>query len=229
MNGWERLSERINILKSLNIAKRDHHPALLWQTPNDQEGRILCNVRVVDIDESTGEIVLVPEGSIYPRELDSRLPFFIRCSHRSLLFKAHGAFEGEALVIKLPDEIMMRENRSDPRLSYGADSTHRAILRKVDQGIISQDTFTLPLYDVGPGGYSVTVSEQESSIFYPDDLVVVDQLGALTFAEPLRSHWKYLIRMEEVRPLKGRAFRMGLEFDRKVAFELLQTLPYADW
>ncbi len=228
MSGWERLNERIQILKGLNFARRDRQSALLWQTPKSGE-RVRCNVRIVDLDEQSGEMVVVPDEGACARALDPRLPFFIRCSHRSLLFKSRGVFEGDALVLNLPEEIVMRDNRLDPRISYGQGSTHRAHLRKVDRGIITQHIFTLPLYDVGPGGYSVTVSEQESNIFYPGDLVVVDKLGEIIFSEPLHSTWKYLTRMEDVHPLKGRAFKMGFEFDHKVAFELLQTLPYPEW
>ncbi len=228
MSDWERISERSHILASLSIARRDQHAGLVWQTPKNGK-RVLCNVRIVDLDESSGEVVLIAEGLSYPKSFDERLPFFIRCAHRSLLFKSRGTFEGEALIIKLPIEVVLSENRKSPRLIYGAKSAHRATIRKVDRGIISQDTFKLPLFDVGPGGYSVTVSEQESNVFFPGDLIVVDQLGALTFSAPLRSSWKYLIRMEDIRPHSGRGFKMGLEFEHPVAFELLQTLPYADW
>lgn len=228
MSQWERQRERAKILQSLERVKADQHPGLIWQAP-ENAARILCNVRIVDIDVESAEIVLIPDGTSFPKNFNPNSPFFLRATHRSLLMKSQGTIEGEALILKLPKELVLSELRQNPRLFYGVGSTHRASIRKVDRGIISQHSFNLPLYDIGPGGYSVTVSEQESNVFFPGDLVVVDKLGALTFSEPLRSTWKYLLHMDNLTSHKGRPFKMGLEFEREVPFALLQTLPFADW
>jgi len=225
---WDRVHSRTEMIRNLTIAQSEGLAALIWQNPQESK-RISAHALVVEIDDVKKELILIDHEENLTRIFKRSLPFYLRFNHRGLLLKTSGYFQGEALVLALPEEIVLQENRKNVRLNYGESSTFRADLRKVDRGIITQENFQLPLFDAGPGGYSVLISGHESNVFFPGDLVLVYQLGALKFSEPLRSRVRYLLRSEQRSKSRSREFKMGLEFERAVSLELLQTLPYADW
>lgn len=225
---WDRIKDRASMLRSLALAKIEARPALLWQTTTHNK-RIISKALVVDIDEKSRQMTLIAADQDFPSEFDQRELFYLRFPHRSLLLKTKGVLDTGALTLALPVEILLQEFRSTPRLHYGVESEYRAIIRKLDQGRISQDKFQLPLFDVGPGGLSILVSAQESYLFFLDDIILIYQLGNLTFEEPLRAKLIYIKKLDQSTKSVARQYKMGLEFERPVALELLQTLPFAAW
>lgn len=225
---WDRIKDRVKLLNTLSLAHLEARPVLLWQAPSGK-GRITCKAMVIDIDESARELVLTPIENEFRRDFDERDEFYVRFPHRSLLLKARGKMGAHGLILRLPEEIIVQEYRGSPRLNYGVNSEFRSLVRKLDQGRISQDKFQLPLHDVGPGGLSLMLSTQESNLFFLNDTILIYQLGALKFNEPLRARLVYIIKLTQIAKGHSRQYKMGLEFEQKVALELLQTLPYGKW
>lgn len=141
-------NEILSLLKASQIQE-----AFVWQ--NIPEGRLKYSIASLFFDYVRDEIKIVLKD--YKFDLNDTKPLYLKFEKRDLLIKADiTQLVNNFAFVKIPDEVMADELRSDPRTFLSIQNRNTVTLNipsQVTKGAVQ--SFDFHLADISSGGFSI--------------------------------------------------------------------------
>lgn len=201
----------------------DSVPTLIWQNIGGK--KVISSAQVTDIDYENKRLELTANSAKSFRSFSKGLTFYLRGTLKSILFKNESVMScnGRRLVISIPTEVRMYEQRINPRLQLDSFAKLETKLIKNSDDFSRRKDFVFLLNNISSNGACFKVISTSAKYFYKGDIIKIEKiLGYRNFEINVNGEIVYISKKEDQR---GQAYWiMGVQFteplDEKVVSEV---------
>ncbi|MBI2520352.1 MAG: hypothetical protein HYV97_08035 [Bdellovibrio sp.] len=216
--------DSLEIISTLRKMYHDQSPILVWQ--NLGERRIIRNAIIDHIDLTTGKFVIIRNDPHKRFDFLVHRAVYIRGHEKSILFKRESVrIEKKCIIIDIPKEVRMFENRISPRVKLGFNSPYLGKLElKINASSDLQKEFVFNLYDISATGICFNFNLKDQIFFTEGTEICIHKLGQIPFKTPIEGRVVYLKKIEFMSSgARITKMKMGVAFKTSISEKIIQS------
>lgn len=208
------------IMSVLNYAK-ELPGSFIWQT--QAEKRISIEVKIIKIDALQQRIdlqLLTPTDTF-----TTSLPTFIKLPIKDSAFKVNIIeFQENRALIEFPFQLVLEENRSEPRVKFRASDGKTITL------VLNDKKATFQATNASPSGFGLCTNPNNASKINIGDTVQVHSLNDFALNPPFNAKImnKYVVSKKQTTAQSEDLLHFGLKLEKTLPTDFYQKFTFID-